>query len=227
MKILLVMVMASCAWGADHSSAASAIDEYAFDALYHRQSEADRLKASPGSLYTQGATLANSARDLRASELDDMVTILVSDRASALSKGVTASSRKSSAKYGVGALLGPTKTAGPLSQLAQASGENQLQGQGETSRENNLTTTLTARVTDVLPNGYLVVEGVKNVVVNSEIQVVRVRGVVRSADIAFGNTVRSDRLGNLEVRVDGRGVVGDAVKRPFLLYRILLGLLPF
>jgi flagellar L-ring protein precursor FlgH len=223
----LLLIAVNVVVGAEHKAPPSAVDDYIFDSMYRATGNRGEPVPSPGSLYTQGAVLANTARDLRASQLDDMVTILVSDRASALSKGVTNSSRKSSAKYGVGAIFGPTKAAGPLSQLAQASGENQLAGQGETSRENNLTTTLTARVTHVLPNGYLVVEGLKNVAVNSEVQVVRVRGVVRPTDIGFANTVSSDRLANLEVRVDGKGVVGDAVKRPFILYRILLGLLPF
>jgi flagellar L-ring protein precursor FlgH len=39
--------------------------------------------------------------------------------------------------------------------------------------------------------------------------------------------IRSDRLAHLEVRIDGKGVVGDAIRRPNFLYRILLGLLPF
>ena len=39
--------------------------------------------------------------------------------------------------------------------------------------------------------------------------------------------MRSDRLAQLEVRINGKGIVNDAVRRPFLLYRILLGLLPF
>ena len=52
------------------------------------------------------------------------------------------------------------------------------------------------------------------------------RGVVRPADLLADNTVLSDRLAQLEVRVNGKGVVGDAIKRPFILYRILLGLLP-
>jgi flagellar L-ring protein precursor FlgH len=63
--------------------------------------------------------------------------------------------------------------------------------------------------------------------VNSERQTITVRGVVRPADIGPDNVVRSDRLGQLEVRVNGKGVVGDAIKRPFFLYRLLLGLLPF
>jgi flagellar L-ring protein precursor FlgH len=39
--------------------------------------------------------------------------------------------------------------------------------------------------------------------------------------------VQSDRLAQLEVHIDGKGVVGDAIKRPFILYRLLLGILPF
>jgi flagellar L-ring protein precursor FlgH len=90
-----------------------------------------------------------------------------------------------------------------------------------------MTTTLTARVAHVLPNGYLVLEGAKNVTVNSEAQMVTVRGIARPTDISPGNLVRSDRLAQLEVRLNGKGVVGDAVRRPFFLYRLLLGLLPF
>jgi flagellar L-ring protein precursor FlgH len=86
---------------------------------------------------------------------------------------------------------------------------------------------LSARIARVLPNGYLVVEGTKEVVVNSERQVVTVRGIIRPVDLSTGNTVRSDQIAQMELKVNGKGVVGDAVRRPFILYRILLGLLPF
>jgi flagellar L-ring protein precursor FlgH len=62
--------------------------------------------------------------------------------------------------------------------------------------------------------------------VNSEQQTVTVRGVVRPEDLNPGNIIRSDRISQLEVRINGKGVVGDAVRRPFFLYRLLLGLLP-
>jgi flagellar L-ring protein precursor FlgH len=90
-----------------------------------------------------------------------------------------------------------------------------------------VSTTLAARVTHVLPNGLLVVEGAKEIQVNSERQLITVRGVVRPADLSPGNVVRSDRLAQLEVHINGKGVVGDAIRRPFFLYRLLLGLLPF
>jgi flagellar L-ring protein precursor FlgH len=90
-----------------------------------------------------------------------------------------------------------------------------------------LTATLTARVTHVLPNGYLVVEGAKHVQVNSENQVISVRGIVRPYDLDPTNSISSDRLAQMEVRVNGKGVIGDSIHRPFFLYRLLLGLLPF
>ena len=80
---------------------------------------------------------------------------------------------------------------------------------------------------EVLPNGDLVVMGTKQIAVNSERQTVSVRGVVRWNDVSPLNQVRSDRIAQLEVRVTGRGVVDDVVRRPNLLYRLLLGVLPF
>jgi flagellar L-ring protein precursor FlgH len=111
--------------------------------------------------------------------------------------------------------------------LANVSGNTTLNGQGQTTRQTDLTTTLSARVTHVLPNGYLVVEGSKDIQVNSERQTVSVRGVVRPVDLSPGNLVPSTSLADLEVHINGKGVVNDAVRRPFFLYRLLLGLMPF
>lgn len=182
---------------------------------------------APGSIYTGGGRLADGMRDLRASQIYDLVTIVVSDRATALSKGATNTDRKSSAKASINSLAGPIKATQPLANLASMSGDRQLQGQGTTSRESALTTTLTAEVVSVLPNGNLVVQGQKEIMVNSERQIVTVRGILRPDDLSPVNSVQSDRLARLEVHVSGKGVVEDAVKRPFILYRLLLGLLPF
>ena len=183
--------------------------------------------ASPGSLFGQGGPFSDSVRDLRASRLYDLVTIVVSDKASAVTSGVTNTSRKSGATASVTALGGAIKATRPLANLATMSGNQQLQSQGTTSRDTALTTTITAHVTHVLPNGNLVVEGQKVININSEHQTVTIRGVVRPADLTPANQISSDRLSMLDVRVEGKGVVNDAVKRPFILYRLLLGLLPF
>ena len=184
-------------------------------------------ESSPGSLYAQTGILADGFRDLRASRLYDLVTIVVADKASAVSSGVSNTSRKSSAKASVTALAGAIAATRPLANLASTSNNQQLQSQGRTSRDSALTTTLTAQVTHVLPNGNLVIQGQKEINVNSEHQTVTIRGILRPDDLSPGNQIPSDRVAMLEVRVTGKGVVNDAVKRPFILYRLLLGLLPF
>jgi len=111
--------------------------------------------------------------------------------------------------------------------LAGANADSSLKGSGETTRSMQLSTTVTAVVERVLPNGNLLLRGTKSIAVNSERQMVEVRGLVRPEDLLAGNTIPSDRVAMLDVRVNGKGVVGDSIRRPFFLYRLLMGLLPF
>jgi len=210
----------------EKAAESSPLDRYIEDAMRNSTASSEPF-ISPGSTWTPASRLTDLGRDLRASQVDDMVTVLVVEHASATSKGVTKTQRQSSANSSIAGLAGVTRKTGPWASLAKVNGSTQLDGQGQTARQTDFTTTLAARVTHVLPNGYMVVEGVKDIQVNSERQTVVVRGMVRPADLTPGNVVRSDRLAQLEVRIHGKGVVGDAVRRPFFLYRLLLGLLPF
>jgi flagellar L-ring protein precursor FlgH len=184
-----------------------------------------QLGSSPGSLYQAGTRFADLTRDLRANEVGDLVTVLVSDRASALAKGTSNTTRKSSAAASVTGIAGLTSPR--LSNLLNLSNNNQLQGQGETSRDMTITTTVTARVIQVTPGGNLLIEGLKNVGVNSEKQSVSLRGIIRPVDLTSANTIRSDQVANLTIQINGKGVVGDSIRRPWFLYRLLMGLLPF
>jgi flagellar L-ring protein precursor FlgH len=182
---------------------------------------------SPGSLYVAAGRYADLASDFRAAHPGDIVTIVVSDQASALSKGSTSSARKSESKSSIGALFGPIRATTALGQLPNLGGDQKLDGQGETTRQTSISTTISARIVSVLPNGVLALEGAKDIWVNSERQQVVVRGMARWRDVTANNQVSSDRLASLEIRIQGKGVVGDAIRRPNFLYRLLLGLVPF
>lgn len=184
-------------------------------------------EGNAGSLWSPSGRLQDVTRDLKATQVDDIVTVLVSESASAVSTGATKTARTSKAQNSITALAGLTRATGPWANLANLGGSTTLDGSGTTSRTTTLTTTLTARVTHVLPNGYLVVEGTKLLAINAERQLITVRGVVRPEDLNAANSVPSNLLGDLEIQVNGRGVVADAVRRPMILYRLLLGLLPF
>ncbi len=201
----------------------TAVDKYVAAAA--QQSEA--IKPTAGAIWTPASPFAELGRDVRASQVNDLVTIVVAESTSAVASGVTKTQRQSSYTNAIAALAKPTNPTGALANLANLSSNMQLNGQGTTSRQTSITTTMSARVAAVLPNGYLVVEGIRQINVNSEHQTITVRGVVRPADLAPDNSVPSNRLAQMDIQLDGKGVVGDAIKRPFILYRLLMGFLPF
>jgi flagellar L-ring protein FlgH len=202
----------------------SPLDQYLKDAMARSN---DTLQASVGSLWSPTSRLTDLGSDVRASHVDDLVTILVAEQASAVVQGVTQTQRQSTATSSIGAAAGLTSPTGAWNNLANTNTQIKLNGQGTTSRTTTLNTALSARVTHVLPNGYLVVEASKEVDVNSEHQLVTVRGIVRPADLTTANTINSDQIAQMELRIDGKGVVNDAIRRPFILWRVLMGLLPF
>ncbi len=222
---LLALGLPAAAARKTKPSEPSPLDRYIQEAT--SRSTPNAAESATGSTWSPFSRLADLGSDLRASQLDDVVTIVVAEQASAVSAGTTKTARQSSAKSSVTAMAGVTRATGPWANLAGANTQTQLDGQGTTSRQATLSTTLAARVSLVLPNGSLVVEGAKELEINGERQLITVRGVVRSVDLTPGNTVRSDHLAQLEVRINGKGVVGDAIRRPHFLYRLLLGLLPF
>ena len=204
----------------------SHLDRYIREAMRNAPANTGPV-SSPGSAWTPSSRLLDLGSDVRARLIDDMVTVLVAENVSADVTGVTKTSRASAAKSTIPALAGLTRATGPWTNLANLTTNTSLDGEGTTSRQTTFTTTLAARVTQVLPNGNLVVEGAKDIQVNSERQNVIVRGVIRPADIDTTNTVRSDHMAEVEVRINGKGVVNDVARRPNFLYRLLLGVLPF
>jgi flagellar L-ring protein FlgH len=228
MKSRLVLTFCGLVFGAELASAAAKpkqTDLEKYLAGLEQPVAAAAPASSAGSLYSPSSRLAGLGLDLRAANLNDLITIIVEERASAVSKGTVKSTRSSNVKSSIADLYGPAPAR--LGRLAGLSTSTDLAGEGATTRETTLHTSITARVVQVMPNGNLVIEGVKNVTVNAETQAVVLRGIVRPADITTGNAVSSERIAAMEIRVNGKGVVGDAIRRPFFLYRLLLGILPF
>src|SRR5271154_573765 len=91
-----------------------------------------QLGASPGSLYSASGRLADSARDVRASEVNDIVTIIVNEAASAVVSGVSNSARKTSANASITSVAGVT--APQLTNLLGTTNDTELAGSGSTSR---------------------------------------------------------------------------------------------
>jgi len=186
----------------------------------------ERQALQPGSVWTPTSLFSDLTSDLRARRVGDIITILVQENLSAVSSGTSKTQRNSTLQANITAAGGITRATGPLANLANAGTTRTLDGQGATTRATTLTATISAVVTQVLPNGSLVIQGTKNVKINSENQVLGLRGLVRPVDLDTTNTISSDRVAQMDLQVNGKGIVGDQVKQPFILYRLLMDILP-
>ncbi len=182
---------------------------------------------APGAIWSASSRLDDLAGDLRAKRVDDVVTIIVTETINAAATGASTTERASSANASITSLVGPKSPTGALANLLNQTGDQKLNGTGTTTRTTTLNAVLSARVVKTLPGGLLYIEGSKDLQVNSEQQAITVRGIIRATDITTLNTVGSTQIADMEIRLNGKGVVGDAIRRPNFLYRLLLGLLPF
>ena len=158
--------------------------------------------------------------DHRARNVNDLVTIRVIESISASGSADAATSKSSSADLGITALFGIEKKLPKIidpTSLVGASADTDFKGSGATTRSGELTAMMTARVADVLPNGDLVVEGVRELDVNGDRQIVVLTGVVRTYDINAQNVVMSTSIGQLRIRYFGRGLTQDNLKPGWLI----------
>ena len=187
--------------------------------------EAD-THGNEGSLWSSNAYRSNLFRDSKARYVNDVVTIRVSETTQAVANADAKNSKDTSASAGFDNLFGMEKAIKELPTMVSGKGSSSFEGTGSTSRNTTLVTNLTARVMDVLPNGYLVVEGKRDIHVNNENQSLYLTGVVRPEDISSSNIVSSAAIAQMSVRLQGKGIVSQPIK-PGWLYKILNGILPF
>jgi flagellar L-ring protein precursor FlgH len=220
--ILVALMFAACAANKVHVNDPTGVREYAESAAKPQAG----MEVGAGSLWTNSGYRSDLFRDFKARYVNDVVTIRVSETTQAVASADATSSKSTSATAGFDNLFGVEKKIKELPSMVAGKSDSSFEGKGSTSRATKLETSLTARVIDVLPNGYLVVEGKREIRVNNESQSVYLTGVVRPEDINANNVVPSSAVAQMSVRVQGRGVVSQPIK-PGWLYRILNGILPF
>jgi flagellar L-ring protein precursor FlgH len=181
-----------------------------------------------GSVYRDGAPLAMLFTDQKARVIGDLVTVNIVEVASASKEATTQTGRSSSVSAGVDAFFGLEKFIPPGANPTKVAGSvaNNFDGSGKTVRSGKVTATVTAVVTQVLPNGNLVIEGSREVTVNNEQELIVLSGVVRPKDISPGNIVLSTALGNGQIAYYGSGIIAEK-QRPGWLGRIVDSVWPF
>jgi len=159
----------------------------------------------------QPSSWPSLASDRRASQVGDVLTILVQQSAESLNSAQASSGRSTSLRGGL--------SAGSIAESGELSFGSAHRGGGELRRTERIAAQLTVSVVDVLPNGDLLVAGHQWLQVNGNRTNIGVRGRVRTADISSENTVLSVRVADAMINFDGQGFITKST-RPGLLSRI-------
>ncbi|MEN2994868.1 MAG: flagellar basal body L-ring protein FlgH [Thermodesulfovibrio sp.] len=191
-----------------------------------------------GSLWTNRASLYE---DKKARRVNDLVTIIINESTSAKKTASTTASRNSSTNYGVDTLFGMNtdfniqnlpiinafyKAGNVFSPSVKGSATSNFKGSGDTARTGNIIGTITAKVVEVLPNGNLVIESRKEIIVNNEKEILVLRGIIRPDDISQNNTVLSQYVADAQIYLVGEGTIGDKQSQGWLV-RFLDKIWPF
>jgi flagellar L-ring protein precursor FlgH len=170
-------------------------------------------------------------RDQRAARVGDIMTVTVNITDKANIANETQRSRTNKEDSGISDFIG-AKTLGVQAQkvlpgrILTADSTASSDGKGSVNRQEALQTNVAAVVTQVLPNGNLVVEGKQEIRVNFEIRELIVAGIVRPEDIQSDNTIDSSKIAQARIAYGGRGQITD-VQQPRYGQQVMDVLLPF
>jgi flagellar L-ring protein precursor FlgH len=169
-------------------------------------------------------------KDQRAHQIGDLLTVTVNITDQANFANETQRSRTTTEDSGITAFLGSNlltgKTTALPGRLLTADATASSDGKGSVQRQESLTTNIAAVVTQLLPNGNMVVEGKQEIRVNFEMRELIVAGIVRPEDIQSDNTIDSSKIAQARIAYGGHGQITD-VQQPRYGQQVMDVLLPF
>jgi len=151
----------------------------------------------------------------RSFEVGDLITVLIVEQAKATQEAKSSSDDRGSINAGPGTGF----LAKLLPDSIGASWGNSSAGEGTTSRGGSLQGKITVQVTAVNPNGTLIIEGRQVIKVNSEDQILKITGMIRSEDVSLDNLTLSSNIANAVIEYQGNGNINNAQK-PGILTRV-------
>jgi flagellar L-ring protein precursor FlgH len=184
---------------------------------------------NPNSLWRNGSRAF--FKDQRAHQVGDIMTVKVKITDKANFENETSRSRTNKENSGVSDFIGSKLLKDPATsilpgRILTADSDANSEGKGSINRQEALQTNVATVVTQVLPNGNLVIEGKQEIRVNFEVRELIVAGIVRPEDIQSDNTIESTKIAEARIAYGGRGQITD-VQQPRYGQQVLDVLLPF
>jgi flagellar L-ring protein precursor FlgH len=191
----------------------------------------DATARHPNSLWSAGTRAF--FKDQRASDVGDILTVVIDIQDGANLNNQTSRSRNSSETAGLGNFLGLESQLDNVlpdavdnENLVNAGADSVHEGTGSVQRQEDINLRIATLVTQVLPNGNLVVAGRQEVRVNYENRILQVAGVIRPEDIASTNEISYDDIAEARIAYGGEGQITD-VQQPRYGQQIYDILFPF
>jgi len=193
------------------------------------------VRREANSLWRSGARAF--FKDQRAARVGDLVTVNINIADSAKFKNETKRNRSSSEAAKAEALAGYEAALAKIlplalkngkinSDLIRADAQGSSQGSGTIDRDETVKLRVAAVVTQVLPNGNLVIHGRQEMRINFEVRELQVAGVIRREDITSTNTVEFDKIAEARIAYGGRGQITQ-MQQPRYAQQVYAILFPF
>lgn len=171
---------------------------------------------SDGAIYQAGYS-KNMFEDSRARSVGDLITVILSEETDAQKSASTSTAKDNSIEFGAPTIFGQPVTHNGNEILSASVGtETEFSGDGASSQSNSLSGNITVFVSNVLPNGNLVIRGEKRLTLNQGDEYIRLSGIVRPEDVSPENTVESTKVANAEILYSGNGAVADSNRQGWL-----------
>ncbi|MCP3712561.1 flagellar basal body L-ring protein FlgH [Paraburkholderia sp. CNPSo 3274] len=178
---------------------------------------------SPGAIYNPGYAGRPLFEDQRPRNTGDILTIVISENINATKSSGANTKRGSATSFaGTANFLPGVFNRANLS----STGANQFDATGGANASNTFTGVITVTVTNVLPNGNLVVSGEKQMLINQGNEYVRFSGVVNPNTVAGDNSVLSTDVADAKIEYSAKGVIDEAETMGWL-QRFFLNLAPW
>lgn len=159
-------------------------------------------------------------KDQRASNIGDIITVMIDIKDEATLDNKTERTRSSSENADMPSLLGYEQALNRVlpqavdnTDLIDADSQSSHSGDGSVEREEEVKVQLAAIITQILPNGNMVIHGRQEVLVNFEKRILEVDGVIRPEDITISNTISYEKIAEARIAYGGEGQITD-VQQP-------------
>ncbi|MDE2361482.1 MAG: flagellar basal body L-ring protein FlgH [Hyphomicrobiales bacterium] len=165
-------------------------------------------------------------KDARAASVGDLITIVISIDDKASIGNATSRERDATFTNAFDAAITSPYASGKGSASADANTRSISKGTGTIDRSEKIQLSVAAVVTEVLPNGNLMISGSQEVRVNFELRELTVAGIVRPRDVSRDNTIGYDKIAEARISYGGRGRITE-VQQPALVHQVIDLLKPF